>query len=79
MSRSTRSQRRGTTLSVNTLVSSTEQGNDSMASNIDDDTNGSIAEAGGHNILSIRVAYFGAEVPKLVGPKALLKPSAGTS
>ena len=52
MSSSTRSKKRGTAVSVNTLVSSSEQGNDSMASNIDDDANGSIGEAGGHNILS---------------------------
>ena len=50
MSRNTRSQRRGTTLSINSLVSSSEQGKDSMASNVDEDTNGSILEAGGPNI-----------------------------
>ena len=50
MSRITRSQRRGTTLSINSLVSSSEQGKDSMASNVDEDTNGSILEAGGPNI-----------------------------
>ena len=52
MSRNTRSQRRGTTLSINSLVSSSEQGKDSMASNVDEDTNGSILEAGGHNIVT---------------------------
>ena len=50
MFRSTRSKQRGTSISVNTIVSSSEQGQDSMASNIDDDSNGSLGEAGGHNI-----------------------------
>ena len=49
---STRSKKRGAAVNINTLISSSEQGNDSMATNIDDDAEGSIGEAVGHNILS---------------------------
>ena len=49
---STRSKKRGAAVSINTIVSSSEQGKDSMATNIDDDAEGSIGEAVGHNILS---------------------------
>ena len=49
---STRSKKRGAAVSINTIVSSSEQGKDSMATNIDDDAEGSVGEAVGHNILS---------------------------
>ena len=50
---STRSKKRGAAVSINTLISSSEQGNDSMATNIDDDAEGSVGEAVGSNILSV--------------------------
>ena len=55
MSISTRSKRRSAAVSVNTLISSTKPGNNSMA-DIDDDAEGSIGEAVGSNILSGHVA-----------------------
>ena len=52
---STRSKKRGAAVSINTLISSSEQGNDSMATNIDDDAEGSIDEAVGSNIFTVYI------------------------